>query len=169
MRDGGATAVLPKIDFGEIERLAAGGAVGRSHVARALVTAGHAHDVGGAFDRLIGRGRRFYVPKSANHPADVIAVVKAAGGIAVAAHPGVSGLDDLLPELVAAGLGGIEAYHADHSIEQQAYYAVIAQTLGVLVTGGSDYHGPCAPNPLLGSVTIPEQDVRAFLRAGSAR
>lgn len=155
------------VDLDEIEQAAAGGAIGRSHIARALVGAGHAGDVAGAFDTLIGRGRRFYVPKAANDAARVIAVIKDAGGLAVVAHPGVSGLDDLLDELVASGLDGVEAYHADHSLEQQTHYAAIAKRLGVLATGGSDYHGPGAPNPLLGSVAIPEEDVAAFLRAGA--
>lgn len=156
------------VDFEGIEQLASGGAIGRSHIARALVSAGHAKDVVGAFDRFIGRGREFYVPKSANDPAHVIAVVTAAGGLAVAAHPGVSGLDELLPDLVAHGLSGIEAYHADHSLEQRKHYAALARTLGVLATGGSDYHGPNAPNPVLGSISIPREALDRFIAAGDS-
>lgn len=157
------------VDLEGIEQLASGGAIGRSHIARALVAAGHAQDVVSAFDRFIGRGRQFYVAKSSNDPAHVIAIIAAAGGLAVAAHPGVSDLDPLLPELVVNGLSGIEAYHADHSIEQQEHYAAMAQRLGVFVTGGSDYHGPSAPNPLLGSVDVPPEAIDRFLAAGRSR
>jgi predicted metal-dependent phosphoesterase TrpH len=149
--------------------LSHGGAVGRSHVAAALVGAGHAESVADAFRRLIGRGRPFYVSKDARAPADVIATIADVGGLAVIAHPGVTRVDALLPKLVTAGLRGIEAFHADHSLEQSSHYAAIARRSGLLVTGGSDYHGPGGPNPELGSVEVPSQDVEALLAAGSGR
>jgi len=91
-----------------------------------------------------------------------------AGGLAVLAHPGSSGVDDLIHALVAAGLRGIEAYHSDHSAEQRSRYAAMAADMGLLVTGGSDFHGPAAPNPELGSVEIPDDDIAAFMAAGAA-
>ena len=110
--------------------LSDGGAVGRSHVARALVDAGHADDIRDAFERLIGRGRPFYVGKDTRGPAEAIEVIRSAGGLAVVAHPGVSRLDPLLPMMLEAGLGGIEAYHADHSPEQREHYATYARATG---------------------------------------
>ena len=99
--------------------------MGRSHVARALVAAGHAEDVADAFKRLIGRGRPFYVAKDVRSPQDAIACIRDAGGLAVVAHPGITRIDSLMPDLVTAGLSGIEAYHADHTQKDRARYAGI--------------------------------------------
>lgn len=143
------------IELDEVLALSDGGAVGRSHVARALVERGHADDVSDAFGRLLGRGRPFYFPKDIRTPAEVLRMVLAAGGVPVLAHPGVTGIDDLVPELVTEGLAGIEAYHAEHDEAQQARYSAMADHMGLLVTGGTDYHGPSAPNPELGSIDMP--------------
>ncbi len=153
----------------EVLALSAGGAVGRSHVARALVGAGHANDVGDAFRRLIGRGKPFYVAKDGRSPSEVLETVRATGGISVLAHPGVTGVDHLVPGLLESGLRGIEAYHADHTIEQRRRYATMASELGLLATGGSDYHGPAGPGPGLGAVDLPDRDVLALLDAGAGR
>lgn len=154
------------LDLAEVMSLSDGGAVGRSHIARALVAAGHAESASEAFQTLIGRTGSFYVPKDVRSPEDVIACIEDAGGVAVLAHPGSSRADALIAGLVGSGLRGIEAYHSDHTPEQRTHYAALAAELGVLATGGSDYHGPSAPNPELGSVDIPDADIAAFLAAG---
>lgn len=143
----------------------AGGSVGRSHVARALLAKGHVTDVADAFRRFIGRGRPFYVAKDVRTTREVIGIVREAGGVPVLAHPGVTGLDDAIPGLVAEGLAGIEAYHAEHTPEQASRYAAMAAEMGLLVTGGTDYHGPDAPNPDLGAVELPEGCVEALMAA----
>lgn len=151
----------------DVLRFSEGGAVGRSHVAKALVERGAASTVREAFERLIGHGRPFYVPKAALTPAESIALVHAAGGLAVIAHPGVNQLpEQLLLSLIALGLDGVEAYHADHDEGSRAYFAQFAAEHGLLVTGGTDYHGPTAPNPVLGSVDVPEYAIRALLARG---
>ncbi|MDP2182903.1 MAG: PHP domain-containing protein [Actinomycetota bacterium] len=149
----------------EVLMLAEGGSVGRSHVARALVERGHAADVADAFERFIGRGRPFYVPKPVARPAHVVKTIRDAGGLAVLAHPGITGIDDAIDELVAAGLSGLEAYHAEHTQEQRDHYARLAAQRGLLVTGGSDYHGPKAPGAEIGSVAIPDEALEALLAA----
>jgi hypothetical protein len=154
------------ISLDEVLEMSAGGAVGRSHVARALVAAGHADSIAEAFTRFIGRGRPFYVAKDMRLPAQAIDCIRDSGGIAVIAHPGVSKVDDLLREMVEAGLQGIEAYHADHSVLQRNHYAAMSRGLGLLTTGGSDFHGPGAPNARLGEVDIPDEAVIALLQAG---
>lgn len=159
-----AQAGVP-IGIDGVQELAAGGVIGRSHIARALVAAGHAASVRDAFERLIGRGRPFYVPKTAHPPEDAVGIVRRAGGIAVIAHPGISRIDDLIPPLIEAGVQGIEAYHADHTPEQREHYAHLAALSGLLVTGGTDYHGPDAPNPPLGTIELPEGAVEALLAA----
>lgn len=155
------------LTLADVLELSDGGAVGRSHIARALVAGGHAYDIRDAFERLIGRGRPYYVAKDVRSPAEVIEVVRQAGGVAVIAHPGASRLGDLPVELASMGLGGVEAYHADHTPEQRAYYAALAEAHGLLVTGGSDFHGPAAPNPAVGSVELPSEAVEALLAWGT--
>jgi 3',5'-nucleoside bisphosphate phosphatase len=153
------------ISIDDVLAVADGGAVGRSHVARALVGAGHADTVSGAFGEFIGRGKPFYVAKRSAAPAEVIARVREFGAIPVLAHPGITKVDGLIEPLVSAGLLGIEAYHADHTTEQATAYAALARELGLLVTGGSDFHGPQAPNPEIGSAKWPVADLEAFLAA----
>ncbi len=154
------------VTLDEVLALSDGGAVGRSHIARALVHKGHAETVADAFQRLIGRGRPFYVGKDVRSPQEVVEVIREAGGIPVLAHPAISRVDDLIEPLARHGLGGVEAYHADHSAAQRVELANVAARLGLLVTGGSDYHGPHAPNPDLGDVDLPSEAVESLLEAG---
>lgn len=146
-----------------------GGAVGRSHIARALVLSGQAASVRDAFHDLIGMGRPYYVPKDALAPEDAVSLIGAAGGVAVVAHPAINRLEDVVLTLAPAGLRGVEAYHADHTAEQAREYACLADELGILATGGSDFHGHAAPNPPLGSVPLPPKRLSAFLAVEPAR
>lgn len=150
LRDAGYELTLD-----EVLELSAEGSVGRSHVARALVSRGHAPDIAQAFERFIGRGAPFYISKPVTEPADVIRLVRSAGGVAVLAHPGVTRLDDAIPDLVNAGLQGLEAYHGEHTPEMQKRYADLARRHSLIVTGGSDYHGPQSSGPSLGSIEMP--------------
>lgn len=151
----------------EVLLLAEDGSVGRSHVARALVDRGHVPNVADAFSRFIGRGAPFYVAKPVKEPAEVVQTIISAGGVPVLAHPGVTEIDDALPDLIDAGLQGLEAYHAEHTPEMRQRYAALAAELDLLVTGGSDFHGPHAPGTALGSVELPEHVLPDLLeRAG---
>ena len=145
-----------------------GRAIGRPAVARALVAAGHAADINDAFARYLGHDGSAYVPRRGARPEDVIALIRRAGGLASIAHPGKSERDDRLPALVAHGLGGIEAFHPDHTDADIARYVALAQRLGLAVTGGSDYHGPgSGRSAALGHVTLPETRYADLLeRAG---
>jgi predicted metal-dependent phosphoesterase TrpH len=152
------------VSMEDVLDLSSGGAVGRSHIARALVGIGYSDSVRSAFDRLIGRDRKYYRAKHARTPNEVVAFIRRLGAVPVVAHPGVTLADELIPGMVASGLLGIEAYHADHTDEQRVHYARLAADLGLITTGGTDYHGPQAHNPELGSVDVPEESVRALLR-----
>lgn len=155
------------VDLDDVLDLSQSGSVGRSHVARALVRRGHAESVREAFERFIGRGKPFYVPKPVSTPEAVVACVRSAGGVAVIAHPGITKVDDLVGPLATAGLAGIEAYHADHSPEQVAHYVAMAKRLSMIVTGGSDYHGPGSPGADLGSVPMPDAVLEGLLALAS--
>lgn len=151
------------VPMDQVLELSGGGALGRSHIARVLVEAGHVESVTDAFKRLIGHGMPHYVPKESQTPREAINVISRAGGLAVIAHPGIRRLDELIEELAAHGLRGVEAYHADHTPEQSARYDALAKRLGLLRTGGSDFHGRNGPNPPLGSVFVPSDALEELL------
>jgi predicted metal-dependent phosphoesterase TrpH len=136
-----------------------GKSLGRPLVAAALVAAGHATDIPDAFDRYIGEGRPAYVERIGASPADVIARLVRAGGLAAFAHPGKFGRDDLIPALAEAGLAALEVFHPDHTDADAVRYRQLARTYGLAVTGGSDYHGPGSTRAwAFGRVTLPEDD-----------
>ncbi len=120
----------------------ASGAVARPHLAQALVDAGHANSRQAAFDRYIGNGRPAYVETTWPGVPEAIEMIHEAGGTAVLAHPGLYGHDKNIPLWVEAGLDGIEVRHPAHSSGDEARYVALANDLGVLKTGSSDYHGP---------------------------
>lgn len=133
------------LEAGLLERAAAqsaGRALGRPLVARALVDAGHARDIGDAFDRYLGDGRPAFVERRGASPADVVRLIARAGGLASVAHPGKLKRDDIVSAMIAAGMPAIEVHHPDHDELDAARYAQIARMHNLAVTGGSDYHGP---------------------------
>ena len=145
------------------------GAVGRSHVARALVDRGSIGSVDEAFSDLIGRDRPFYRRKPLLGPAEVIGIIHDAGGLAVLAHPCVGGVADLVGDLADAGLDGLEAYHPEHTPADTARMLAVAGEMYQHVTGCSDYHGPTHPGPGLCAVGPTADDVARLLEAGSGR
>lgn len=149
---------------------AGAGAIGRSHIARALVDAGLVESVEQAFLELIGRQGRFFIQKRLLSAIEAIALIRAAGGVAILAHPGVTRCDEVIPDLVEAGLGGLEAYHAEHSQSDRDHYANLAARLDLVATGGSDYHGPHTKSGSLGAGRCPDSAVAALSqRAASVR
>ncbi len=122
-------------------RHAGAGAVGRPHVARALVEARHVPTTGQAFARYLGDDAPAFVAKGNASPAELIGLVHAAGGVCVLAHPGLWTPDALADELVRAGLDGVETVHPAHDADMQAHWEAFAAARGLLTTGGSDYHG----------------------------
>jgi len=120
---------------------ASGKAVARPQIAQYLIAAGHASSVAEAFDRFLGENCDAYVPHQGAPPAAVVALVARAGGVASLAHPGRLRRDDLIPGLVDAGLACLEAYHSTHDESVQAHYLDLARRYGLVVSGGSDYHG----------------------------
>jgi len=119
-----------------------GKAVARPQIARYLIAAGHVATVAEAFDTYLAEGQPAYVPHEGADPTQVVAMIRAAGGMSSLAHPGPLKRDELIPALVDAQLDAIEAYHSAHDEGEQAHYVALALRFGLLVTGGSDYHGP---------------------------
>jgi predicted metal-dependent phosphoesterase TrpH len=141
-------------------RAMAEGAVGRPHVARALIEAGAVRTIEEAFQKYIGRGGPAYVERMKVTPEDAVRVILRAGGIPVLAHPGWGVGDELLPSLVDAGLQGIEAYYPDHTPSMTAHYLDLADRYHLLVTGGTDFHGgELATRVGVGSQYVPPEVV----------
>ncbi|EEF58458.1 PHP domain-containing protein [Pedosphaera parvula] len=132
---------------------------GRPHVARALVQEGLCGSLDEAFDRFLKANRAAWVPKCQMSALDAIALIHQAGGVAVMAHPGLNRTDDVIPELVEAGLDGIECFHSKHSNSTSRHYLAMAERYQLLITGGSDCHGMNKGKPLVGSVKLPYQHV----------
>lgn len=116
-------------------------ALGRPHVAAALVAAGHVSTSRAAFEKYIGQDGPGYVPKPEVKAAEALALVHEAGGIGVLAHPGDWVSSTQIRQLVDRGLDGIEIYHPSHRSSLQQYYRRLASGHNLLITGGSDYHG----------------------------
>ncbi len=123
------------------EAATGGTSIARPRIAQALVAAGHAASVSDAFDRFLADDGPAYVPHTGVSPAEVVALVKRGGGVASLAHPGYRPRDEIIGGLVDAGLDALEAYHSSHDVTAVQHYLQLAHAHGLLVTGGSDYHG----------------------------
>ncbi len=143
------------ISVADVLHVADGGSIGRAHIAQLLVTTGQVSSVAEAFSTLLGKTAPYYVPKPVLDPEELIGWVRESGGVAVLAHPGLSGVDDLVPSLVHVGLAGIEAYHPSHDAAAQERYAAMAAALGLIATGGSDFHGLDRAGDRLGCMDVP--------------
>ena len=118
------------------------GSAGRPHVAQALVDRGYVKSVREAFDRYLSRNGPANVPRKRFTPVEAVRLIRRARGVPVLAHPGLANRDELIPELVEAGLSGIEAFYPEHSSGQITAYRDLCARLGLIATGGSDFHGP---------------------------
>jgi predicted metal-dependent phosphoesterase TrpH len=143
------------IDAGEVLALVREGSAGRPHVAQVMVARGYVKTVREAFDRYLAAGRPAHVPRVKLGPPDAVRLLRRAGGVPVLAHPGLADRDALIPELVEAGLLGIECYYSEHSNEQRGRYLELCRTYDLVATGGSDFHGPRVRAGDPGSVTVP--------------
>ena len=149
------------VSWEQVSAIAGDGAVGRPHIARALVGTGVVPDVASAFvPEWIGNGGRAYVEKYSLDPARAIELVHSAGGVAVFAHPAASSRGeivgtDYIRQLAAAGLDGLEVDHPDHDPATRERLRTLADELGLLVTGSSDYHGAVKSTTLGANTTEP--------------
>ena len=154
--------------------IAGTGAIGRPHVARAIIEGGWARDQRDAFDRFLGSGRPAFVPKERLLLAEAVQLVHRAGGLAIWAHPAREGSLARTRQLVAAGIDGLEVRHPSHTSEDAARLGAIVEHLGLVASGGSDWHGAPQGSRTLGSMRVPQawlerQDVRLRDRAARER
>ncbi|MCL4422476.1 MAG: PHP domain-containing protein [Actinobacteria bacterium] len=143
------------ISYTDVMEEAGGGLVGRPHFAAALVRSGVVGSIKDAFDLYLAKGRPGYVSKARLSPAKVASLATASGGVAVLAHPlslGASDaeLDQVIAELAASGISGLEAIYGRYSPAERAALAALARRHDLAVTGGSDYHGTFKPDLSVG-------------------
>ena len=147
------------IDLNELIEYAASSSIGRLHLAHFLKKKGIVGSAYEAFDRYIGSGKPAYEKMNALSPEEGIELISNAGGIPVLSHPGLTRRDDLIDEMIHAGLRGLEVYHSGHSEEDTNRYFQMTRDKGLLVTGGSDCHGEKKLNMLMGRIKLPIQFV----------
>jgi len=163
------------ISIEDVEKaMPAGATMGRPHLADALVAKKIVKSRDEAFIDLLHNDSRFYVSHAAPTPAEAIALIRRAGGVAVIAHPFASHRGQILQsedfaELVAAGLNGIEVDHRDQNPDERAMLRVIARELDLVVTGSSDYHGTGKLNSLAENHTHREQWEKLEAQANARR
>ncbi len=143
--------------------LAGDGAVGRPHIAQAMVEAGYVDSVESAFRLYLGRGAVAYVPRPKLAPRDAVRLILDAGGVPVLAHP-VHVLEHL-PGLVRAGLRGLEVYYDGYEEAERRFLLGLARKHGLIATGGSDFHGlEVVPSAEIGAAGVPWSAVEELLR-----
>ncbi len=142
---------------------------GRPHVARALVNARLCASLDEAFERFLKKNRPAFVPKAKMSALEAVALIHQAGGLAVMAHPGLTHADEVIADLVDAGLDGLECYHTKHSHVAVQHYEGLAKQFHLLITGGSDCHGLSKGRPLIGTVKLPYEHVAKLKEALGVR
>jgi 3',5'-nucleoside bisphosphate phosphatase len=151
------------IDYEDVLRAAGtdARAIGRPHVARALLAGGHVRSMGEAFERYLADGGLAFVRTEFPSVRDSIAMIRASGGVAVWAHPGMDVLERFAPAFAEWGMGGIEVFRPNTSPTDGKRIRGVARGLGMFVTGGSDWHGPHRSR--LGDFFVPADEVRELL------
>lgn len=154
------------IDAQEVLALVQEGSAGRPHVAQVMVRRGYVGTVREAFDRFLGAGKPAYVPHRKLTAREACEIIRRAGGLAVVAHPGFhQDPASMIRGLAAMGLlDGVECYYAEHTPEQVAQFLGLCRELGLVPTGGSDFHGPRVRAATLGQPAVPWEAWEALRR-----
>ena len=147
-----------------VDQLAGGGAMGRPHVARALVEAGYVSSVSDAFDQLLGTGKAGYVEKERFRISEAVSLIRNAGGLTSIAHPVVyPDHERLVPKILDSGVDGVEVLHPDVDELNRERYTNLARFRGKMTTGGSDDHGSVKKSETIGTIRVPETMIGPIL------
>jgi 3',5'-nucleoside bisphosphate phosphatase len=151
----------------EVAGKAGGTVVGRPHFAQVMVEKGYAQNTQEVFDKYLAKGKPAYLDKERLSPEESVAAIRAAGGVAVLAHPlqlkakDESELESIIERLASAGLQGMECYYRNHTEEDTRKFLALAKRYGLVATGGSDFHGTNRPHISLGTgegnLKVPEE------------
>jgi predicted metal-dependent phosphoesterase TrpH len=151
----------------DVFKMSGKGSVGRLHLARVMKDKGVVTSVAEAFAKYIGDRGPAYVGRFRLSPKEAIEIILKLSGIPVLAHPYNLGRDELIPSFMSMGLKGIEVYYPEHSPPVERHYENLAIKYGLLITGGSDFHGEAKPDVTLGSIKIPYSLVEELYKAKS--
>jgi 3',5'-nucleoside bisphosphate phosphatase len=154
-----------ELTYANVENEASGDAIGRPHVARALVAAGHVKSVGQAFDTLIGNAGPAYVGRSLLSLEDGIEAIRRAGGVSVVAHPGVYRNWAKIERIMKLPVHGLEVWHPSHKKSERKRAKRLGGRYNKVLTGGSDFHGPRGDYHEMGSSRVTEGVVTRLLNA----
>ncbi len=153
------------ISFARVREIAGDGAIGRPHIARALLEAGQVATINEAFDKYLANDQPAYVEHYSLPPAEAIQLILRAGGVPVLAHP--REVKAVVPDLIKAGLQGLECYYAQYDEREQAGLVALAKQYGLIPTGGSDFHGLHKMGHMsgLGQMYVPPEVVARLIQA----
>ncbi len=159
------------IDWDRVREIAGDASVGRPHIAQAMLERGHVASLTEAFDRYLARNGPAYVERAKLAPEEAIAMITAAGGLAVLAHPSFTRDHDVVAaRLASAGLFGMEVYYKDYAPELVEELRLLAEQLGLFALGGSDYHAlPRQREREPGDIPLPDEVVMLFLKEARRR
>lgn len=159
------------IDWSRVQEIAGDGAIGRPHIAQAMLEKGYIASFKEAFDKYIGHGGPAYVEREKMTPEEAVALIVRSGGLPVLAHPfTVKEPEALVIKLKAAGLVGIEAYYKDNTAAETEATLDLATKYGLIATGGSDFHGIADSNDaMLGSVDVPLEAAQRLIALADKR
>jgi hypothetical protein len=162
------------VTWGQVQNFAGEGAVGRPHIALALVEAGHVSSINEAFDLYLSRSGPAYVGRARLDPQEVVELLRGVGGLATLAHPrellASGNLEELLGLLASAGLTGMEVYYQDYVPEEVETLRALATRFGLIPLGGSDYHGLGGPQQREpGNIPLPMEPVERLLSLARER
>lgn len=143
------------ITLEQVKDIAEDGAIGRPHIARAMINKGYITNIKDAFRTYIGKGGPAYVDRYKLECAEAVEMIRKLGGVSVLAHPGLIKSKEYIGKLLDLGIDGIEAYHSKHEEDTVRYALAIAQSRKLLITGGSDCHGIMLNNePIIGNYSV---------------
>lgn len=151
------------IDFEQVQKLAGTGVIGRVHLAQALMESGYTASIQESFRRFLVFGAPAYVSRKKLSCGQAVELIRAAGGAAVLAHPGLIRNRDVVLDVIGIGIDGLEVIHSNHNSDQVREFSQIAERFNLLSTGGSDCHGPKGKDEvLIGRCLIPDQWVESL-------
>ncbi|HYF82953.1 MAG TPA: PHP domain-containing protein [Clostridia bacterium] len=158
------------ITLEEVKDIADNGAIGRPHIARAMIVKGYINNIKEAFQGYIGKGCPAYVERYKLSCREAIEMIERLGGVSVLAHPGLIRNKIHIGKIIDLGIGGIEAYHTKHDDETIRNSLAIANTRRLLITGGSDCHGIKLHNePIIGNCSVDYKYVQQLKEAANSK
>jgi predicted metal-dependent phosphoesterase TrpH len=148
--------------FETVAKIAGDAAIGRPHIAAAMLKEELIYSFREAFDRYLGYNSPAYVEKLALQPKEVFQLILGAGGLPVLAHPGIISIDERIPQFIRDGLAGIEVYHSEHPAAIRKHYLRYCQKYKLAFTGGSDFHSLTQMKSEIGLPRVPAAAIEAL-------